>query len=241
MPGDVLVRHADHAVRVEWLMHAVATWQRFIGSLTVDPPSFVADALDRAVNECPGPETVAESLALRSLLSETLLRLAARVESLPGGLPIVVEARAIWLADDRLADPRPPFGRAARLYIGYFDQTNSPLHERARRWLDAHLDTQAPLAGVAKALAVDQRTIARTFRAAFGLTVKQYQTRAQVERAIHLLQSTDLKVEAVAFSVGCGSKATLYRLLRRATGKRPADLRRLAETATRKSGSDTRS
>jgi AraC-like DNA-binding protein len=239
MPGDVLVRHADHSVRVDWLMHAVATWQRFIGSLTVDPPSFVADALDRAVSECPSPETVAESLALRSLLSETLERLAARVEPLPGGLPNVVEARAIWLADDRLADPRPSFRRAARLYIAFLDQANCPLHERARRWLDAHLHTQAPLAGVADALAVDQRTVARAFRTAFGVTVKQYQTRAQVDRAIHLLQTTDLKVEAVAFTVGCGCKATLYRLIRRATGKRPADLRRPTGTVTRKSGSDT--
>ena len=73
---------------------------------------------------------------------------------------------------------------------------------------------------------VSESGLFAAFRALRGETPLACFHRLQVERAIHLLTSTDLSVEEVSARLGFCSPAYFRRILRRETGKTPREIRR---------------
>lgn len=222
----------DDQLRAEWLSEVVSLCQS-LGSVVVhDAPSVVIQRVEATVDACPRPRTVTERLTLRCLLLELYLQVISRVARIPGAEPQLNRSCRFWAGDNRLADPLVPFRAATTSLLRIADDASDrPVHDRARKWLDAHWAERAPLKRVGAELHADRRTVARHFRTALGMTMKQYCQQLQSTRAIQLLRETDIKIEAIALLVGCKSKATFYRLIRRATGHRPADIRRLARVS----------
>ncbi len=81
------------------------------------------------------------------------------------------------------------------------------------------------LADLAAATGVPARTLARRIQAATGLSPMRFVQKIRLDTALHLLQSTRLPLEAVAERLGFADAATLYRLVRRHTGRSPGSFR----------------
>jgi len=184
--------------------------------------------IETAMSLYPPAETIAERLLLRCILLECFIQVTARIARIPGSDDVRSRSRRLWTGgQQRLDDPTESFQSAMRLLLRYADDvTDKPLHERARRWLDANWNSRTPLRRMAADLGADERTLTRHFRAAVGVTLKEYQRQLQLARGVQLLRETNIKVEAIALLIGCQSKTTFYRMLRKTTGQRPADIRR---------------
>jgi transcriptional regulator GlxA family with amidase domain len=97
--------------------------------------------------------------------------------------------------------------------------------ERARRWLEDHLQEPYSLARAAQAAATSERSLLRHFRAAFGCTPLQMLHGLRVTRARMLLETTYLPVEAIAEQCGWRDVVMLRTAFRRETGMTPAAYR----------------
>ncbi len=86
------------------------------------------------------------------------------------------------------------------------------------RHVRAHLDQPVDLAAVARLLGTSRRTLERRVGATVGLSPLQVVHRLRVERARHLLRTTDRTVDDVARDVGYLNATTLRALLRRFPG-----------------------
>jgi transcriptional regulator GlxA family with amidase domain len=103
-----------------------------------------------------------------------------------------------------------------------------PVVERFERWARRHLAERFSLAEAARAASTSERTLARRLQATLGKSPLSYVQELRVERAIHLLQTTDESVEQIAGKVGYADGVTLRVLLTKKTGRGVRELRRRA-------------
>ncbi|KAF1020078.1 MAG: HTH-type transcriptional regulator CdhR [Pseudomonas sp.] len=102
---------------------------------------------------------------------------------------------------------------------------SDPLIERFDRWVREHLHTAIALDVVAKALATTKRTLTRHLNDVLGKTPVEFIQDLRIERAVHLLKTSDLPVDRIAEQVGYANGVTLRTLLRRRLGKGVRELR----------------
>ncbi|MBA8928590.1 transcriptional regulator GlxA family with amidase domain [Kutzneria viridogrisea] len=95
-----------------------------------------------------------------------------------------------------------------------------------RRWLTEHLHEQVDLRGLAATARMSVRTFTRRFREETGMSPGQWLLRQRVERARHLLESTELSVERIAREAGFGTTASLRQHLNSVLGVSPSAYRR---------------
>ena len=72
---------------------------------------------------------------------------------------------------------------------------------------------------------VSEAHFIRTFRATFGETPHRYLQRRRVERAMHLLRTTETNVTEICLEVGFTSLGTFSRTFRRILGMSPSSYR----------------
>jgi transcriptional regulator GlxA family with amidase domain len=99
---------------------------------------------------------------------------------------------------------------------------------RARDLADAYYDKPLDLADLARAANVSERHFSRSFKRAYGETPYQYLLSRRLERARHLLRTTDLQVAEVCLEVGFTSVGSFTTTFRREVGITPGDYRRLS-------------
>lgn len=90
-----------------------------------------------------------------------------------------------------------------------------PLVERFEEWARGHLRDGFSLDAAAKSVGASKRTLARHLERVLGKTPLSYFQSLRVERAVHLLKTTNASVDQVAAKVGYADGATLRTLLRR--------------------------
>jgi len=95
-----------------------------------------------------------------------------------------------------------------------------------RAWAIEHLDEPIGLADMARHAGMSIRTFTRRFREETGETAGTWLVRARVDRARHLLETTDLPVDRVAAAAGFGTSASLRQHLSAAVGLSPLAYRR---------------
>jgi transcriptional regulator GlxA family with amidase domain len=121
-----------------------------------------------------------------------------------------------------VVDPRP----SQALYAIPDHLTHSdPIVERFESWARGSLAARFSLTAAARAVGASHRTLARRLRTVLGKTPLSYVQDLRVERAIHLLQTSDASVDEIAAQVGYGDGVTLRTLLRRKTGRGVRELR----------------
>lgn len=120
-------------------------------------------------------------------------------------------------------DERPS---QARYMVAEHLRTDDPSLRKLERFVIAHLDRILTTADLAQAAGTSPRTLARRMEAALGTTPQHFVQRLKVERAVHLLETTDDSVDAIAACVGYADPAAFRRVLRREVGRSPRELRR---------------
>ena len=96
----------------------------------------------------------------------------------------------------------------------------------ARAWALAHLHEPLQLRDLAVRESMSVRTFTVRFREEVGVSPGQWLTRQRIERARHLLESTDLPVDRIARDAGFGTPQSLRTHLQTAIGVTPTAYRR---------------
>ena len=87
-------------------------------------------------------------------------------------------------------------------------------------------DESHSVAAVARASGLTSFHFIRLFKAMFGETPHQYRSRAQIEKAKHLLILTDLSITEVCMAVGFSSLGSFSALFSRRVGTSPSEFKR---------------
>ncbi|MGI5426606.1 GlxA family transcriptional regulator [Streptomyces sp. CA-179760] len=96
----------------------------------------------------------------------------------------------------------------------------------ARAWALGRLHQPIQLRDMAAQESMSVRTFTRRFREETGVSPGQWLTQQRVERARHLLESTDLSVDQVAHDAGFGTAQSMRQHLQTALGVTPTAYRR---------------
>jgi AraC-like DNA-binding protein len=97
---------------------------------------------------------------------------------------------------------------------------------RARDLIDGGYAEPLDLEALAAGAHVSRRHFSREFRRTFGETPHQYLLSRRLERARHLLRTTDLQVAEVCLAVGFRSVGSFTTTFRRRVGVSPTAFRR---------------
>ncbi|MFH8625375.1 GlxA family transcriptional regulator [Streptomyces vietnamensis] len=111
-------------------------------------------------------------------------------------------------------------------------ETGTHTTTTARAWALARLHEPIQLRDLAEQEAMSVRTFTRRFRDEVGISPGQWLAQQRVERARHLLESTDLPVDRVAQDAGFGTAQSLRVHLMAAIGVTPTSYRRTFRTST---------
>ncbi|NUO59043.1 MAG: helix-turn-helix domain-containing protein [Hamadaea sp.] len=101
-----------------------------------------------------------------------------------------------------------------------------------RAWALQHLDQPVTLPELAAHARTSVRTFTRRFRHEVGMTPGQWLIRQRVERARHLLESSDLAIDQIADQSGFGAPSSFRQHFRAIIGVSPADYRRTFHAET---------
>jgi transcriptional regulator GlxA family with amidase domain len=103
---------------------------------------------------------------------------------------------------------------------------SDPIVERFERWARSRLTRGFSLEEAARAVGSSKRTLARRMQAVLGKSPLSYVQALRVERAVHLLKTTDASVDEVAARVGYADGVTLRTLLRKQLNQGVKEIRR---------------
>ena len=102
---------------------------------------------------------------------------------------------------------------------------SDPIVAAFERWIRDHIAETFSLPEAAKAVGVSERTLQRSVQRTVGTSPIRFVQDLRVERAAHLLRTTELTLESISRKVGYEHPNTLRVLLRERTGKTTAALR----------------
>lgn len=110
----------------------------------------------------------------------------------------------------------------------------------ARGWAIARLHEAIQLRDMAEQESMSVRTFTRRFREEVGISPGQWLTQQRVERARHLLESSDLSIDQVARDAGFGTAQSMRQHLQGAIGVTPSAYRRTFRSRSAASGAARR-
>ena len=197
-----------------------------VGLLTWNP-----DVACQVIEACHAvrvrvPESVAVLSGDEDTVKLTLTRPAISAIPIPAG---EIGYRAAQLLDQLMADEAP--GIATTLVApdrGIVLRASSRVTSHAERDVYRTLDLMATrmaelrdVAAVAREAGVSRRWLERHFRRLLGDTPAARYRQLRVDRARHLLQTTDLPVKQIANVCGFATPSHLHRVFAAATGEAP--------------------
>jgi AraC-like DNA-binding protein len=217
----------------EWTFAVVTETQRFVCNAVMegvldDGPGHARELRERIADP---PDPIA-SRFLRATLLELALhwgyeqhrRLRHKCRETPCALLALADSPARWT------------GRSARsvdLFVAHVQairdelaSTHGPsLAQRAAVLITANSGSVS-FESTARALGAHPSTLRRAFQREFGMTAREYLTRARIQKAeAMLIEGRDAKVEPIAMAVGWSSKRGLYRAFKQFRGETPGRAR----------------
>jgi transcriptional regulator GlxA family with amidase domain len=103
---------------------------------------------------------------------------------------------------------------------------SDPVVQRFETWARTRLNRGFSLDAAAKSVGVSKRTLARRLESVLGKSPLGYFQSLRIERALHLLRTSNASIEQVATRVGYADGATLRTLLRRRLNLGVKEIRR---------------
>lgn len=122
-----------------------------------------------------------------------------------------------------IVDPRP--SQSAYALSDHLIHSN-PVVQKFESWARSRLKQGFSLDAAAKAVGASKRTLSRHMQQVLGQSPLGYFQRLRVERAVHLLKTSQATVDDIAAKVGYADGATLRMLLRRHLNAGIKDIRR---------------
>ena len=146
-------------------------------------------------------------------------------------------ALAAIVARYLVLDPRPsPASYAIPAHVARADDLVAAFDT----WVRQRLDEPVVVGHAARAIGTTERTLARRTQRTLGKSPLAHVLDLRVERAVHLLRTSDASIEEIAAAVGYGDGVTLRTLLRRKTGRGVRELRAGASFVAAQAASDGR-
>lgn len=109
---------------------------------------------------------------------------------------------------------------------------------RCQEWVAMNYDQDAPVAAMANLSGLPERSFKRRFQQATGMSPMEYVHTVRLEEAKHVLETSDMPIEAVANEVGYEDGSFFGRLFRRKVGLTPALYRKKFLTLRRAVSAD---
>ncbi len=105
-------------------------------------------------------------------------------------------------------------------------QVDDAVIARCQQWIAQNYEHDAPVSAMARLSGLAERSFKRRFSRATGMTPLEYVHTLRLEESKHLLEATELPIEAVANEVGYEDNSFFGRMFRRRVGLTPAQYRR---------------
>ena len=80
---------------------------------------------------------------------------------------------------------------------------------------------------IARACGISRTLLQKRFRDAMGQSIREFILERRIERALHLIQGSDITLADVAKRSGFNHQEYLGQIIRRSTGKTPGQLRKV--------------
>jgi transcriptional regulator GlxA family with amidase domain len=125
-------------------------------------------------------------------------------------------------AEHLVVDARP--SQAPYIVPSHLSRAD-PLVERFERWVRPRLRRAFSMGEAARAVGASERTLERRVRDVLGRTPIGFVQDLRLERAVHLLRTTDGSLEEISASVGYENATTLGTLLRKRLGAGAREIR----------------
>jgi AraC-like DNA-binding protein/ligand-binding sensor protein len=162
-------------------------------------------------------------------------KVARQLESC--GIPFTGKIRKTWEGNPRI--PPDKYNAIVRLLAFFAEQlsaltnqlvlerqnTEPPLVQKAREYIDKHKTEPLSLAAVAKAAGASVFHFCKVFRKSTGLKFTDYVARVRLEDARTQLLNPNRRVSEVAYDVGFQSLTQFNRMFKRVFGQSPTEFR----------------
>lgn len=99
-----------------------------------------------------------------------------------------------------------------------------------QEWIATHYDAASPVTAMTRLSGLSERSFKRRFVRATGMSPLEYVHSLRLEETKHMLETTDLPIEAIANQVGYEDASFFGRLFRREVGLTPAQYRKRFRT-----------
>lgn len=122
----------------------------------------------------------------------------------------------------------PPFreGGQAQYVQRPVPEDDATSTSATRQWALQHLGEPLALPQLAQHAHMSLRTFSRRFRDETGVTPHQWLIKQRLDRALHLLESTEMTVDQIAAEIGFATAASLRQLMNTELGLSPSVYRR---------------
>ncbi|MEW5757331.1 MAG: helix-turn-helix domain-containing protein [Pseudomonadota bacterium] len=114
-----------------------------------------------------------------------------------------------------------PFARLARTR-----QVDDAIIARCQTWIAEHYQEANPVSAMVRLSGLAERTFKRRFQQATGMSPLEYVHTLRLEEAKHMLEASDLPIEAIAEEVGYEDAGFFSQLFRRKVTLTPAQYRK---------------
>ena len=126
----------------------------------------------------------------------------------------------------RMVISPPRAGDQAQVVRGAAEQFTAEDGQVLLAWARNHLSDSLSVADLARHSGLSHRTLARRFKAAFGMTPQQWLTRERIRVAQELLETTALPLGRIAANAGFGTDVNMRIQFNRTVGISPMAYRR---------------
>jgi AraC-like DNA-binding protein len=208
--------------------------QRFAGeSSFVACPNEQLRLVRNFVTRLPDARDHAEALIFRGVLVDVAFKWARHIQEdvhrLPSG-----QSRTVPLVEaltssrgERIACYKDVFERWATAFLENLERAHlvSPAM-RAKVIIDRRFAEHFQLRELARMVGCTSVRLRMLFKEEFGISLREYRTRARVLNAAKLVADSDVKIEAIAVLAGFRSKRNFYKAFRQVMGGTPSEFRR---------------
>lgn len=229
---------AQFGISSSWLSDTIRECQAFLGESVSLVPSDLRATAGQFIERLPKARTPLETLIQKGLLLDLAIQFgyAAHKSFHKHAGPTDRSSRRCGFQPastldewprDSTRSPSEAFHRwASRFAFELQSAHPQACVHGAEHYLKLHYQEKLAIDALAQQLRCSSTYLQRTFKDVTGFTLREYQSELRLREALRLLDTTDLKIEAIARDVGYRSKKDLYRVVQARVGCTPLEFRK---------------